>query len=105
MKPATHFGAATGDDTLVGGDGDDTFIYQLGNGNDIIQGAGEGDLVQLSGIALSDLTASFSGRDAQFVFSDGGTLTVKNATTAGVEVEVENVRYAYDSDSKSWKAQ
>ena len=93
---------------MIGGDGNDTFVFGKGNGKDVIEGATSDDLVVLSGVTLSDLVAIdkdlFSnGSDVKFTLQDGSTLTVKDAQTSGVAVDINGTKYRVNGDSGEWE--
>ena len=105
---STLWGGDGGNDTLIGGDGNDTFVFGKGNGKDVIEGATSDDLVVLSGVTLSDLVAIdkdlFSnGSDVKFTLQDGSTLTVKDAQTSGVAVDINGTKYRVNGDSGEWE--
>ena len=85
---ASLWGGNGGDDLLNGGTGKNMFFYANGNGNDTIQGVNEGDVVYLGGVVIDNIIPLEQGGwyvqndTAVISFTDGGKLTVNNATNA-----------------------
>ncbi len=86
-------GGYNSNNELIGGDGADVFFYAKGGSNDVISGLDAGkDRVRLGDITLDDLVegqAYFFGDDVKIQLkaeAGGGTLTIKNADGAQVEV-------------------
>ena len=97
-------GNGTGDDTLIGGEGKDMFWYAKNNGNDVIQGATSDDIVKLENMTIDDLQVigddllAGDSNDITFTFKGSdNTLTVKDAKTSGVAIEVNGTKYAVES--------
>jgi RHS repeat-associated protein len=77
-----------GNDTLSGGSGDDIYLFERGSGQDIIRESysGSGDVLKFgTGIAKTDLTWTFNGRDLIFTVkpatgstSPADTITIEN---------------------------
>lgn len=87
-----------GDDRLIGGDGGDGYVYERGDGRDTIleTGTGGGDVIVLAGgLTASDLTFTRNPGaplDLSLIFSDGGSITIKNHFAAGGP-SIEGIRF------------
>jgi Ca2+-binding RTX toxin-like protein len=84
-----------GNDTLSGGGGNDIFEFGAGFGQDriadFVEGVGVADVIRLVGLgtafdSFAEVTAaaSQSGADVVINFGSGNTLTIANATVAGL---------------------
>ena len=86
---------------MTGGDGADEFVYKVGSGNDIVQEFGDDDLVNLDGVAFSQITSASldeSGVDA--TFADGGSLKVEG--NSNLNFRIEGTTYCFNRAEGSW---
>lgn len=96
------WGGKGGDDALLGGAGRDTFFYAFGNGTDTAV-AGEGDVVELAGMTLDQLSGTkIDDTSIEVSFKDGGKLTVNDGGVSGIAFNVGGNTYYADHDTKSW---
>ena len=96
------WGGSGGNDTLVGGSGYDEYIYKYGNGNDVIQGANSADLVDLSSIKLSQITAAeVSTSGVTIRFTDGSSLKVEG-NASGMSYKVAEGTYSCNQYNGQW---
>ncbi len=96
------WGGNNGNDTLVGGSGYDEYIYKYGNGNDVIQGANSTDLVDLSSIKLSQITAAeVSTSGVTIRFTDGSSLKVEG-NASGMSYKVAEGTYSCNQYNGQW---
>ena len=58
-------------DVLLGGSSKDVFVYNLGDGVDIIGDYEAGDVIQLNGIDLADVTPLVEDGNLTLLFGDG----------------------------------
>ena len=87
--------AGNGGSSLWGGDGYDEFFYFMGSGNDIIRNTSDGDLINLCGISLSQITcAEIYQSEINIGFTDGGNLKLQGQSATGFALE--GVVYAAD---------
>ena len=93
-------------DTLIGGNGHDFFYYGKGQGNDRIIGADGNDVVALFDISLDDISAyDVSATAISATFKQGGSITIENANTSGVNFRfADGSTYAYNSSENQWEA-
>ena len=89
-------GSSSGNNTLICGAGDDT-IYYAGNANDEVTGAGESDLILLGG-NLNGVSINIEGTDIAFKYNTGNSVTIENAVTSGVGIQVNGVTYMYNGE-------
>lgn len=98
----TLWGGGISDDSLIGGTGIDTFFYMRGNGDDTIKGASSNDIVELNGMALSDISSIDIGSNSVTLnFTDNGSLYLN--TNSGTNFRVEGKTFVYDRSSGSWQ--
>ena len=92
-------------DSLIGGNRHDVFYYGQGQGNDRIIAADGNDLVYLYDTDLEDI-ASFdvSATAISATGKEGGTITVENAGTSGVNFRLaDGSTFAYNSSENQWE--
>ena len=106
------WGGGYGNNELIAGDGDDMFFFTKCGSNDTITGFdAANDRVRLGDVTLADLIegqAYFDGDDVKIQLkaeSGGGSLTIKNAN--GAQVEVNNGdgsyrAYTANTSNQSW---
>jgi len=96
-------------ETFNGFAGNDTFNYGRGDGHDIIvegTNSGSNDQLVLTGIAVSDVTLTYSGNDLTLVIAessigagDGGSILIKNTLNDYYSQGVERIVFP---DGTTW---
>lgn len=95
------WGGNGGADTLVGGDGYDEFFFALGSGGDVIQNANSGDMINLLGVSLDQISEVYvSTEQVHINFTSGEFLQVKGDT--GVAYRVANQTYVCNQSTGQW---
>lgn len=101
--------AGLGDDYIFGGDGNDTYIYNRGDGVDTIRednNSSSGDILQLRGIATTDVNVGRSGDHAVLTITesalgagDGGQLTLQNTINGRYAGGINSIQF---DDGTTW---
>lgn len=95
------WGGGASSDTLIGGFGEDTFFYTKGSGKDTIKGANSNDIVDLSGMKLSDISSiNIADNSISLNFKGGGNLFLN--TNAGTKFLLNGYSYIYDKSVGDW---
>ncbi len=90
-----------GNDFLFGGNGSDTYIYTLGDGADAINdnGSADNDILQLNGIASSDVVISRNEgapNDLLLTFTDGGSVYIYDTLNNSFSDQIEQISFVDD---------
>ena len=91
-------------DSLIGGNGHDVFWYGKGQGNDRVIAADSNDIVNLYDWTIDDVAAyDITSTAIALTDKNGGTLTVENAATSGVNFRLsDGTTLAYDNTEQEW---
>ncbi|MBR1647279.1 MAG: hypothetical protein IJ685_10960, partial [Selenomonadaceae bacterium] len=95
---ASLWGGNTGNDLLIGGDGQNIFFYEFGNGNDTIQNLNDGDIVELAGLTLDEISSTkITSTGVTINFVDGGQLNVEG--TSQIDFRINGETYAANHEN------